>query len=162
MRNVVVFLIGTIVIFGCKTADVVPTVTVAEQLAIDIELIDTYLADNGITDVIIHPTGIRYTINKVGSGPKVKITDVVWLTYEGRFLNRSDFFDKGQFGPQVFNAAWPVIEGWYHMVLEMSEGDEYTAYFPSKYGYGVNGTQTGSIEPNTVIVFDMTLDKIGN
>ena len=145
--------------FGCSTDNTIDnTIPVEEQLAIDIAIIDNWLADTSITDVIVHPTGIRYTINKQGSGPKVEITDIVRLNYEGRFLDTGVVFDSGQIGPKVFNAGWGLIEGWYHMVLEMYEGDEYTVYIPSKYAYGNRGS--GSIPPNTVIVFDIDLIQV--
>ena len=149
----------SIVLSSCSPEEV-NSISEAEQLAIDVELIDTWLADNNIADVIIHPTGIRYTINKLGTGPKVALGNQVRVGYEGRYLDTGGVFDGGQIGPVVFNAGWPYIDGWYHMVLEMYEGDEYTAYFPSKYGYKEFGNPP-NIGRNEVLVFDMTLVKIG-
>jgi len=159
MRHLSILLIIIGSSFGCSTDNTIDnTIPVEEQLAIDIAIIDNWLADTSITDVIVHPTGIRYTINKQGSGPKAEITDIVRLNYEGRFLDTGVVFDSGQIGPKVFNAGWGLIEGWYHMVLEMYEGDEYTVYIPSKYAYGNRGS--GSIPPNTVIVFDIDLIQV--
>ena len=157
MKRFSLLIIITGLFFGCSpTVD--NTLSVEEQFEIDLELIDNWLADSSITDAIVHPTGIRYTINNQGSGLKAEIADIVYISYEGRFLDTGVVFDSGQIGPVVFNAGWSLIEGWYYMVLEMSEGDEYTAYIPSKYAYGIYGN--GGIPPNTVLVFDMTLIKV--
>ena len=158
MKKINILLILVVLSFGCSDNNIINPISDDEQLEIDLDLIDNWLADSSITDVIIHPTGIRYTINKQGSGPKVEITDVVRISYEGRFLDTGFVFDSGQVGPVVFNAGWPFIEGWYHMVLEMSEGDEYTVYIPSKYAYGTRGS--GPIPANTVIVFDMDMVQV--
>lgn len=158
MKKLNILLILVVLSFGCNDNNIINPISEAEQLAIDLELIDNWLADSSITDVIVHPTGIRYTINKQGTGPKVEITDIVRISYEGRFLDTGIEFDSGEVGPVVFNAGWPFIEGWYHVVLEMSEGDEYTAYIPSKYAYGIRGS--GTIPPNTVIVFDINMIRV--
>ena len=158
MKQLNILLIVIALSFGCTDNTIDNTIPVEEQLAIDIALIDNWLADSSITDVIVHPTGIRYTINKQGSGPKAEITDIVRINYEGRFLDTGIVFDSGEIGPVVFNAGWGLIEGWYHIVLEMYEGDEYTVYIPSKYAYGNRGS--GNIPPNTVIVFDIDLIRV--
>lgn len=158
MKKLNILLILVVLSFSCNDNNIINPISEAEQLAIDLELIDNWLADSSITDVIVHPTDIRYTINKQGSGLKAEITDIVRISYEGRFLDTGVVFDSGEIGPVVFNAGWGLIEGWYHMVLEMSEGDEYTVYIPSKYAYGTRGS--GSIPPNTVIVFDIDLIRV--
>lgn len=159
MKYLGVLLVGLVIFtFGCNSSAIEDPFSESEQLAIDLAQIDNWLTDSSITDVIVHPTEIRYTINKQGSGSKVEITDIVRISYEGRFLDTGLVFDSGQIGPVVFNASWGFIEGWYHMVLEMSEGDEYTVYIPSKYAYGNRGN--GTIPPNTVIVFDMNMIQV--
>lgn len=130
-----------------------------EQYKLDLELIDTWIAENGITDTLHHSTGIRYTINQQRAGIKLQVADQITVSYEGRFLESGVVFDSSNsLGPQVFNAS-AFISGWYYMLLEMREGDNFTIYLPSFYAYGSRGSQP-NIPPNSVLVFDIGLIRI--
>jgi FKBP-type peptidyl-prolyl cis-trans isomerase len=153
--GILIFVSG--LFFGCSpTVD--NSLSDEEQYNIDLELIDTWIAENGITDTLHHSTGIRYTINKKGSGIKAQVTDQITVSYEGRFLESGIVFDSSpSFGPIAFNAS-AFISGWYYMLLDMQEGDNFTIYLPSFYAYGKNGS--GSIPPNSVLVFDVGLIRV--
>ena len=143
--------------FGCDST-IPPQLSDEEQFEIDLDLIDSWIAENGITDTLHHPTGIRYTINKKGTGIKAQVTDIITTSYEGRFLDTGIVFDSSSsFGPVVLNYS-AFISGWYYMILEMQEGDEFTIYLPSFYAYGNLGS--GTIPPNSVLVFDIRLIKV--
>ena len=95
MKYLGVLLVGLILFtFACDTALVDP-ISDEEQLAVDLALIDNWLADNGITDVIQHPqTGIRYTVNTKGTGAAAQVADKILVGYEGRFLETEEVFDS--------------------------------------------------------------------
>ena len=152
-------LLGVVMMFtfGCKSDKVEP-ISAAEQLVIDLELIDSWLAENAIKDVLVHSTNIRYTINQHGSGDEAKVADVLRVSYEGRFLVTGEVFDSNNSFDFVLNSG-RIISGWYHMLQEMKEGDEITIYLPSKYGYGSSGNIR--VLPNTVLVFDIKLIRVG-
>ena len=153
-------LVGGLMIFtlGCDNTIDDPF-DEAAQFAIDIDLIDNWFADTTITDTLHHPTKIRYTINQNGNGVKAQVSDVLRVSYEGRFLETGVVFDSSESFDFVINSGG-IILGWYYMLQEMKEGDEFTIYLPSFYAYGPTGN--GSIPPNTILVFDITLIRVGN
>ena len=51
-----------------------------------------------------------------------------------------------------------LIPGFTEAVTHMTVGDSVRAYIPPELGYGEGGTQT--IEPNSLLVFDITLNSI--
>lgn len=141
----------TLVLFvGCKKDDGI-VLSEEEQLAVDIELIDEYLASNNIT-ANIHESEIRYVIEKEGSGESPSGVSSVIIKYNGAFLN-GESFDSNDLGVS-FNLAG-LIEAWQIMIPEMKEGGKMTIYTPSKFGYGTRGS--GPIPPNTVLVFEIEL-----
>ena len=142
---------------GCSDPAEEDEFDVEAQFSTDLDLIDNWITENAITDTLHHWTKIRYTINQQGDGIKAQPADAVKVKYEGRFLD-GEVFDSNESYDFVLNTG-SVILGWYYMVQEMREGDEFTIYLPSFYAYGPNGS--GSIPPNTVIVFDITLIRVG-
>jgi FKBP-type peptidyl-prolyl cis-trans isomerase FkpA len=161
MKNIIFLFIGSMIFSsGCTDLNVLPVpLSEAEQLVIDLELIDNWIAENGIQDVQIHSSKIRYTINEIGAGTIApKLSDIVKVNYEGRFLDTGTKFDGN---PSLDFILSQTIPGWQIMVQEMKEGDSFTIYLPSAYGYGNRGSGPGGIPPNTVIVFDIKLLKIG-
>ena len=61
-------------------------------------------------------------------------------------------------GENVTFSLQSLIPGFTEAVKAMTVGDSIRAYIPPELGYGVNGTQT--IEPNSLLIFDITLDSI--
>jgi FKBP-type peptidyl-prolyl cis-trans isomerase FkpA len=165
MKNLSLFLVVALAAFGVGcNSDIEPEIEqipVAEQFEIDIEKIDNWLTENGITDTLVHPhTRIRYTVSKTGTGIKPQPGDIITAAYEGRLLGSGEIFDSSpEFGPFVLNTG-SIILGWYYLLQEMREGSEITIYVPSFYAYGSNGT--GSIPANAVLVFDITLIRVEN
>ena len=159
MKYLGVLLVGVIILTsGCSSEKEV-IITEEEQLVIDLELIDSWLTDNGITDIQYHSSSMRYTINNKGTGERAQLADNLRVSYEGRFLETGVVFDKSNlFGPFILNAS-AMILGWYFILQEMDEGDEFTVYIPSKLAYGTRGNS--SIPPNTVLVFDIKIIRIG-
>lgn len=142
--------------FGCSpTVD--NSLSNEEQFNLDLELIDEYIIENDIQDVLIHASDIRYTINETGSGISPKASDVVKVDYTGKFLESGVVFDSNSGTEFILNGT---ISGWIIMVQEMKEGDVFTIYLPSFYAYGRNGS--GSIPPNSVLIFDIKLIRVGN
>jgi len=156
MRNSFLILVLSVIFFGCKQTTVTP-ISDVEQLKIDLDKIDNYIAENGITDTLIHPTKIRYTIDKKGTGLKPRLSDVIRVAYTGRFLETDEVFDSNTSLDIVLSQT---ILGWQIMVQEMQEGDKYTIYLPSYFGYGPKGQ--GSIPPASVLIFDIELIRVGN
>jgi FKBP-type peptidyl-prolyl cis-trans isomerase len=143
--------------FGCSSTVEEDAFSEVEQFEIDLDLIDNWLTLNIKADTLHHYSDIRYTINEVGTGTESpERYDVVKVAYEGRFLDTGEVFDSNGSLETVISQT---IQGWQFMVPEMVVGDEYTIYIPSKYCYGRYGNQ--SIAPNTILVFDIKLLRIG-
>ena len=149
--------------FGCNTTTFEEPISVIEQLEIDLEIIDNWIGDPDnqivIEDTLHHESEIRYTINEKGTGIRAQVADVLRVSYEGRFLTTGEVFDSNTSFDFVLNSG-SIILGWYFMLQEMDEGDTFTIYLPSQLAYGARGN--GTIPPNALLVFDITLIRVGN
>ena len=132
------------------------------QYAEDLEAIDKYIIEKNITDTLHHFLGIRYKIHETGGGIPARVGDRILVDYKGYFLD-DEVFDQGLFGdnPPVILNSGSMISGWYFMCQEMREGDSLTIWLPSVYAYGQRGSGSGAVPPNTPLVFDMKLLRVG-
>ena len=143
----------------CSLDDDLPedrSLTFEEQLALDIEIIDTYLENNEIEALIHENSSIRYTIDVEGEGDLPTISDWVEVKYEGRFLAGSIFNPYTE--ESVDFVVNDLIQAWKIMIPEMKVGSTYTIYAPSGYCYGQHGTF--GIGPNQNLVFTVELISI--
>lgn len=129
----------------------------AAQFEADIEAIDKYIVENGLAeDTLHHFTGIRYIIKEKGTGIRARAGDPIKVDYSGRLLDDTEF-DSGTFNT-ILNAG-NMINGWFQMCLIMDEGDKFTVFLPSRFGYGKLGS--GSIPPNSPLIFEMHMIRVG-
>lgn len=152
MKKVFVVFITTILFISCNDEKVL---TEAEQLAHDIEVIDKYLNDNGIT-AQQDPSGLRYTISVEGSGPKPTLSNTVVVKYKGTLLDGT-FFDGTTTSPASFLLS-RLIEGWQIGFQLLPEGSTAVLYIPSGLGYGKGGS--GPIPPNANLIFNVELIEV--
>lgn len=120
------------------------------QFAADTIIIESYLTKNGI-NALVDSSGIRYTVNKTGSGPSPELGNIVDVAFEGRFL-RGGVFDQS--ANSTFSLSG-LIQAWQIMIPQMEVGEKITIYAPSALCYGTQGNQ--GIPPNTVLSFDIEL-----
>jgi len=158
MKYTAVLLLGIFAItLGCNEDEV--NIPPAEQFDIDTKLIDDWITENNIQDTLINNISqIRYTINEEGSGisPRAFIGDSILVDFEGRILTTGEVFDSSD---SLVLALDVTIRGWQIMLPEMKEGDEFTIYLQSIYGYATEGRAT--IPPNAILVFDIRLLRVG-
>ena len=152
--------VGIILFTIACTEEVVDPISPIEQFFIDSELIDAWLTENAVTDTLIEEfSQIRYTINvegpATGISPRFNEGDSIKVTYEGRLLDGTIFDSADSTDLALDN----TIPGWQIMLPLMSEGDEYTIYLQSIYGYGTTGNGT-TIPENTNIIFDIELIRV--
>ena len=138
---------------GCIKDDEV--ITDKEQLEIDLAIIDTYLAVNGI-NAIPHPSGLRYVIHEEGPGVKPEVSNVVNVDYIGTLLSDGSEFDAGE---QVEFPLSRLIEGWQIGFPLLNEGSEATFYIPSGLAYG-RASPSPAIPINANLVFDVVLNDV--
>jgi peptidylprolyl isomerase len=101
-------------------------------------------------------SGLRYRDLVVGTGARpASASDRVTVNYEGRLLNGTRF--DGNNGTS-FNLN-QVIAGWTEGLATMQVGGRRQLIIPANLGYGATGT--GSIPPNSTLVFDVELLSVG-
>jgi FKBP-type peptidyl-prolyl cis-trans isomerase len=163
MKKIFVFALMIVAIVACnKTAD--PPLTADEIYTRDQAGIDEYLASNGITNAIMHKSGVRYVIKNEGTGPKPTHQNCVRVRYSGYFLNDPVPFDSNQEDGHKF-AMVNIVAGMEIVVKMLGVGGKADIYVPSALGYGASGvrdaTGTYVIPPNSVLVFkDVELMQI--
>lgn len=121
----------------------------------DDEVIRKYLLDNGLT-AEKHSSGMYYIITEPGTGDNASSNSVVTVKYKGYFTNKTVFDQTKNDTPVQFPLS-NLIEGWKIGVPLLKKGGKGTFLFPSKLGYGPNGSSTGAVPPNSVIIFDIEL-----
>ena len=104
-------------------------------------------------------SGIRYIIQKQGSGSKPRSGSTVNVHYTGKLLDGTAFDDSHSRGsPIEFSAgAGRVIKGWDEMVLDMQLGEKRLVVIPPELAYGDREVGGGLIPANSFLVFEMEL-----
>lgn len=141
----------------------------AEQLKIDIDILDKYFAENNI-EAQVHESGVRYVIHSKGNGEFPQNGQNVQVHYAGKFLDGQLFdtsiqsvaeennaYNPGRpYSPFTFAlGAGQVIQGWDIGIGLLDKGAKATLYIPSGLAYGPR--DGGRIPPNSVLMFDVEL-----
>jgi peptidylprolyl isomerase len=104
-------------------------------------------------------SGIKYIIQKAGTGIKPATGRTVRVNYKGSLLS-GQVFDSSdiQGGPIEFPVGTgTVIKGWDEIVLDMQVGEKRLVIIPPELAYGERGAGGGVIPPNSFLVFEMEL-----
>lgn len=150
-------------IFEVHLHSVVTSESEKQQLASDTVAIDSYLSDNSI-NAIKDKSGLRYTINQVGTGSIPTLYSKIKITYTGKLLSNGTVFFTGSNGPtsifdsRVINYIYAFQVG----LQKMPVGSKATFYVPSGLGFGNQITQgtNGSVPANSNLIFEMELTEI--
>lgn len=119
-----------------------------------------YLANNAKEEgVKVTESGLQYLVVKEGNGKKPGPNDVVTVHYTGRLIDGTVFDSSVERGEPATFAVGQVIPGWVEGLQLMSEGAAYRLFIPSELAYGEHGT--GPIQPNSTLIFDVQLLKVG-
>ena len=101
-------------------------------------------------------SGLAYKIIEAGSDKKaVSDQDTVWVDYKGALVDGT-VFDENDNINFTLNR---VIEGWAEGLKLVGEGGKVKLVIPGELAYGDRGNR--NIEPNSTLVFDVTLNKVG-
>ena len=127
-----------------------------EQMAIDVNLIDEYLNEQGII-AEIDQSGLRYVIIAEGNGSRPTTDSTVNVKYRGTLMSDNSLFDESTEGIDLQLSF--VIDGWKIGIPLIKEGGKIMLYIPSQLGYGCNGSGT-SIPSNANLIFEVELTEI--
>ena len=111
----------------------------------------------------ISNTGIRYIVERPGTGPQIAAGDIVSVNYIGALLS-GKVFDK-QLDPKkpfTFRVGRGlVIDGWDQILQLMRPGDKWLVIIPPELGYGRRGSAP-VIPGYATLVFDIEVLGIKN
>jgi FKBP-type peptidyl-prolyl cis-trans isomerase len=107
--------------------------------------------------------GLEVQEMKPGTGAEAKSGQKVHVHYTGWLTNGKKFdssVDRGQ--PFSFTlGAGQVIKGWDQGVAGMKVGGKRKLTIPPELAYGSKGVGGGLIPPNSTLVFEVELLKVG-
>ena len=110
-----------------------------------------------------HVASLQTTDTKIGTGQAVTASDTVTVDYTGAVAATGVIFqssyDSGQ--PATF-ALSQVIQGWTEGIPGMKVGGTRRLLIPASLAYGANPPSGSGIPANADLVFDVTLEAIGN
>src|SRR5713101_1977249 len=102
-------------------------------------------------------SGLQYKVEKEGTGPQPKATDMVTVNYRGTLIDGKTEFDSSYKRGQP--ATFPVngvIKGWTEGLQLMPVGSKWQLFVPSALAYGEPGNGRG-IGPDTTLIFEVEL-----
>ncbi|MBO3700392.1 FKBP-type peptidyl-prolyl cis-trans isomerase [Roseivirga sp. E12] len=151
-----------VLIYSCNNDDAEPYDPIV-QLQTDLNLIDAHLANNGQA-VVIHPSGIRYTIDNPGQGDFPVAEDSVATQYdiytlEGRLIDTTNedlarangiytpgkTYDRFEF---LLGGGY-IIDGYEIATRLLNTNAEGTFYVPSTLAY--RNTPGFGLESNAIL-----------
>lgn len=145
MRSLILLFSAVFMFLSCGEDEL----SVEEQFAIDINLIEEYLTAKNLTAEKT-PDGLYYIIEKPGEDEKPKITSTVVATYKGYFLDGTVFDSGTNASFELFN----VIQGWQKGIPKFGRGGKGILLVPSKFAYG---TSSRPGRANAVLGFDVEI-----
>lgn len=132
---------------------------VAEQAEKNLKIAEDFLAENAKKSGIkTTSSGLQYKVVKQGNGAKAKSTDSVVLDYQLTLLDGTIIDSSYSRGTSSTFSMTQVIPGFAEGVMLMPMGSKYVFYIHPSLGYGENGS--GSIEPNSLLIFEVETHSI--
>ena len=144
------------VLSSCTDDDSILIKSKQEQLEFDILRIEGYLNENNLSGFTSLDNGIYYKVIEEGNSLFPVNGDTLKVNYVGQFLNGIEFYRNGTGQPFEFILGTGlVIQGWNIGLKYIDEEGTGILIIPSGLGYG--NTVSGSISPNSVLVFRVSL-----
>ncbi len=148
MRLFSIFLL-TLLVLGCNKYK--------KQAEADDQAIQDYLTEHQLTATKLS-SGLYVIVDEPGTGASCTQNSDVRVQYKGYFLDNV-VFDSSSTTGATFNLQ-NVIEGWTIGIPKFKEGGSGKLLIPSGLAYGRSGSSSGSIPPNTPLIFDVTLLQV--
>ncbi len=106
------------------------------------------------------PNGVHYLVLEEGSGIRPTANDSIVFNVIGVFPDGTVFEDTRKKEKPIKNITSGLIPGLNSAMQLMPEGSKWRIFIPSALAYGIAGLPN-IIPPNTALVFDITLEKVG-
>ena len=120
-------------------------------------IIQQFITANNLT-ATKSESGLYVVIDDPGTGAACSGFSDVTVAYTGYFTT-GGIFDQSDAQGITFNLA-NVIQGWHEGIPYFKEGGVGKLLVPSALGYGTSGSASGTIPPNTVLIFDIELIEV--
>ena len=121
---------------------------------------DVFLTENAKkAGVQKTPSGLQYTVQKVGTGKKPQASSMVKVHYTGKLVDGTVFDSSVERGEPIEFPLNQVIPGWTEGLQLMQEGGKSTLFIPAALAYGAQGVP-GTIPPNSTLIFDVELIEV--
>jgi FKBP-type peptidyl-prolyl cis-trans isomerase FkpA len=146
MKKILAVSILALALFSCKKK------ASTDQAAVDRQIITNYIASHSLSAQST-PDGLYYVITTQGTGTKPTSSSTVTVLYNGYYTDGTVFDRSNSAGLTCSLAS--VIKGWQEGIPLFNVGGKGKLLIPSALGYGPKGS--GSIAPNTVLIFDIEL-----
>jgi FKBP-type peptidyl-prolyl cis-trans isomerase FklB len=101
-------------------------------------------------------SGLEYKVEKEGTGPQPKATDMVTVNYKGTLINGTEFDSSYKRGQPATFPVNGVIKGWTEALQLMKKGAKYQLFIPSNLAYGER-SMGPDIGPNSTLIFEVEL-----
>lgn len=128
----------------------------------EIQRVEQYLADKGITSAVKDSSGVYYLVESVGSGPTPEPCSLISVHYTGKLTN-DQVFDKSDGTPVTFRLG-DLIAGWQKGLKHIKAGGKIKLYIPPSLGYGSTGAKdiNGNVvvPPDAVTIFSLELTGV--
>jgi FKBP-type peptidyl-prolyl cis-trans isomerase len=108
--------------------------------------------------VKILPSGLQYKVITKGAGMRPGEKDSVTVHYQGTLIDGTEFDSSYRRDKPATFRLERVIAGWTEALQLMKEGAKWQLFIPPKLGYG--NKRTGSIEPNSTLIFYVELISV--
>ena len=104
-------------------------------------------------------SGLQYKVEKEGTGPQPKGTDMVTVNYRGTLIDGTEFDSSYKRGQPATFPVNGVIKGWTEALQLMKQGAKYQLVIPSNLAYGERAMGP-DIGPNSTLIFEVELMDI--
>jgi len=111
-----------------------------------------------IGDIITTKSGLTYEVITLGAGEKPSESDKVEVHYHGTLLDGTVFDSSIDRGETIKFGLSQVIKGWTEGLQLMPTGSKFKFTIPPELAYGER--KTGSIPPNSTLIFEVELFNI--
>ena len=122
---------------------------------------DAALAQQKYPNAVERPSGLRWIVNKAGSGPKPAAGSTAVVNLKGMLLSGTYFANTDLSGgaEELPVGVGRVLPGLDEALMDMTTGEKRTVIIPPELAYGSRGAGE-AIPPNSFLIFEIELVRI--